>query len=455
MKIIQLSSQNVKRLTAVEITPKGSLVQIAGANGAGKTSILDSIFWALAGTASIQGDPVRHGADEARIKLRLGPTNEGDELVVRRIIRKGEDGHAVTHQLFVETPTGAKYPRPQEKLDALIGKLTLDPVAFQRMKPAEQFETLKTFVPGVDFDAYDDETAEDYKARAELNRQAKDAETVAGTIVIDESVPEELIDVDALLSQALNAGHHNAGIVQERGRRAALGSKTEEHRAKAKELRRRADALREDADKLEAQADDQVALADGIADGAKALPALAEEIDARTLELQVREARGINEKVNKRKERAELFAKAIEIKARAKALTDRMDARELEKQRKIEAAQMPIPSLGFGTGFITLGGVPFEQASDAEQLRTSIALAMALNPTLRIIRVRDGSLLDEHSLKMVEEMASEKDFQIWLEFVDSSGSVGIVIEDGRVKGQTLAATEEPEAPKAKRTRAAT
>ena len=57
---------------------------------------------------------------------------------------------------------------------------------------------------------------------------------------------------------------------------------------------------------------------------------------------------------------------------------------------------------------------------------------------------------------MIEEMATEKDFQIWCEVVnDGEDGAGIVIEDGHVKGQTLAAAEELETPKAKRTRAAT
>lgn len=49
MKIVQLTAENVKRLTAVSIAPDGNLVQITGRNGQGKTSVLDAIWWALAG----------------------------------------------------------------------------------------------------------------------------------------------------------------------------------------------------------------------------------------------------------------------------------------------------------------------------------------------------------------------------------------------------------------------
>ncbi len=63
-------------------------------------------------------------------------------------------------------------------------------------------------------------------------------------------------------------------------------------------------------------------------------------------------------------------------------------------------------------------------------------MAMALNPKIRVIRITDGSLLDSENLALIEEMAGEHDFQIWIEKVDESGSVGITIEDGQVAGVT-------------------
>ena len=81
-----------------------------------------------------------------------------------------------------------------------------------------------------------------------------------------------------------------------------------------------------------------------------------------------------------------------------------------------------------------LGEHPFEQASDAERLRASCAIAMRGDAKLRVLRVRDGSLLDPDSLALLREMAEAADYQVWVEQVDVSGKIGIVIEDGRVKG---------------------
>ena len=64
--------------------------------------------------------------------------------------------------------------------------------------------------------------------------------------------------------------------------------------------------------------------------------------------------------------------------------------------------------------------------------RVSVAMAMALNPEVRVIRITDGSLLDSENLRVIGEMASAGDFQVWVERVDESGKVGITIEDGEV-----------------------
>ena len=59
----------------------------------------------------------------------------------------------------------------------------------------------------------------------------------------------------------------------------------------------------------------------------------------------------------------------------------------------------------------------------------------------RVIRVRDGSLLDEDSMNILAEMAVERDYQIWIERVDSSGKIGFVLEDGHLANEQREAAE--------------
>ena len=57
---------------------------------------------------------------------------------------------------------------------------------------------------------------------------------------------------------------------------------------------------------------------------------------------------------------------------------------------------------------------------------------MSSNPELRAIRIKDGSLLDADGMAMLKAMASENDFQIWIERVADNDPIAVAIEDGSV-----------------------
>ena len=69
----------------------------------------------------------------------------------------------------------------------------------------------------------------------------------------------------------------------------------------------------------------------------------------------------------------------------------------------------------------------------------SIAVAGAMNPKLRVIRVRDGSLLDDDSMAALTRYAEEHELQIWLETVQSDRETAVVIENGMVASHLEAA----------------
>ena len=112
-----------------------------------------------------------------------------------------------------------------------------------------------------------------------------------------------------------------------------------------------------------------------------------------------------------------------------------MDARKLAAAKAVEKAALPIPGLSLENGQVSLDGAPFAQASDAEQIRASCAIAMRDNAKLRVLRVRRGNDLDEDSMQILADIATAADFQVWVERITPSGQDGIAIEDGRVKGR--------------------
>jgi energy-coupling factor transporter ATP-binding protein EcfA2 len=420
MRIVKFLAENVKKLSTVEITPSGDIVTIAGANGNGKTSILDSIFWCLAGTAGIQSQPIRKGQNKARIKLDMG-----EIIVERRFTEKGTS-------LIVETAEGSRFASPQKLLDEMLGALSFDPLAFSRMKPKDQFDELRRMVAlDIDIDQLDALNKGDYLKRTDLNREAKakraqaEAIPVAGVLV-------EPIDESAIIDQMESAAEKNNLINQRAQRREQAGRDVQAKLANAQTLRAQAAELRTKADAMDAHAAESDEQADGLAQTLADAAPLPEVVDITDLRAQLDTARAENKKHEGLAKRRQIEVEADALEAKSTDLTEQMAAREKVKADAIAVVKMPVEGLGFGDGLVQYNGVPFDQASSAEQLRVSLAIAMAANPKIRVIRITDGSLLDENSMAIVAEMAAEQDYQVWCEVVDTSGKLGIVIESGEV-----------------------
>jgi DNA repair exonuclease SbcCD ATPase subunit len=426
MKIINLQADNIKRLVAINITPDENLVQITGKNAQGKTSVLDAIWWALAGTSNIQVCPIRDGEESAKIRVDLG-----DIVVTRRFKRRSTDEEAYTTSIVVEGEDGSKLKSPQTLIDSLVGNLSFDPFAFCRMKSRDQFEEIKGFVGKDSFDQLEDLRAKAYSDRTILNRELSvKKKLLADFQESNLSTNKDEVAVDEIhLVQKMSEGIKHNGIVD------------------ASEARRK-----ELAYKIEANEADQLSLKKKIEDLASSKVLLESEARALDLEILVRvdisaieqdliNAKSINERVEAHVKCKEYLNEVNTLIGESDMLTDTLNDYDEQKKELIKSAKLPVDNMTFGEDELLLNGVPFSQASDAERLRTSISIAIASNPKIRVMRVRDGSLLDEDSMGLLEKVAIDNDFQIWIERVDSSGKVGFVIEEGFVATNTGARVE--------------
>lgn len=471
MKIVQFTAENVKRLKLVRITPKGHLVPITGRNGQGKTSVLDAIWWALGGKDNVTSVPVRKGAETGTITLDLGdfivertfttkkkcPICKGVDLTVNKPRSVGlstdppdikacdncggtgfvaENGTEVTVRApsAIEGKKGPKYDSPQAMLDALVGSLSFDPLEFARATAAEQFSILrKTVKVDFDFDGMTKANDEDYRERTRVNKGAKEQRAHANSIVIATGLPESRVDdaaIEAELRLAYETNSQRAVKIQAtKGEQEKLDERTklvDKMRSDAADLRARAETLEKNAAELE----DSIVKARDVLQKLQPPP---EQVDVNEIRQRLDQAKLVNKAIQQREAKAEIIASAERMEAASCEITARMEEREKQKVSAVASARMPVEGLGFGEGFVTFNGLPFEQASDAERLRISMAVAMATNPKLRVLRIRDGSLLDENSMKIIGDMAKDQDFQFWIEKVQTDAPVGIVIEDGEVK----------------------
>ncbi|WP_242089182.1 hypothetical protein [Curtobacterium sp. DN_7.5] len=416
LRVLELRAENYKRLTAVQIRPDGNVVLVGGRNAQGKTSVLDAIYAVLKGGAAAREtvQPIRDGQDTAVARLDIGGDDGNVVLVATRRWTKDDAG-----SLTVESSDHARFSSPQKLLDGLLGSISLDPLAFTRMDAKKQLATLVDALgDSLEFDPIqlDAERKGVYDRRTEVGRKVTELESrLRSYPEPDPSVPAEEVSAGDLIAKVDEITRRNRGIDAAIGV-AKQARANREHAAAALEAAQQA---------LDAAAENERAR---IAEARSA----GEREDPSPLLDQLGEIDHLNDRVRKQRDRAAVAEELSDRKQEQAQHSLRLQEIDKQKADGIAAAKLPVPGLGFDADGVTLNGIPFSQASTAEQVRVSTALAMAGDPSIRVMRIDGGESLDSSSLQIIEELAAEKSFQVWISRVDESRSVGFTIEDGEV-----------------------
>lgn len=434
MKVIQLHAENFKRLGVVDITPGEGIVKIGGKNGHGKSSVLDAVYVALKGRAVAPPMPIREGQEKCTIRLDLG------ELIVTRNFHEKE-GRTYTDTLKVEDSEGRRYGEPQRVLNELLGDIGFDPFEFMNLKPKDQAARLLELVPlSVDLDELAEADEADFAERRDINREIARLRANVESIPAEE-MPGEVPDRGVLADQLGSAADHNASLNAEEAKREAERNRIKGGRASVEDNRARAKALRKEADELDSAADDMTKRIDAAEKALNSLPPVGEFLNTDEIRQKLRWAEEQHAVVERQTRRETLVAELNRAEAKAKALTDAMAERARQRNEALAEADMPVEGLAFalddkGDPVLTFDGLPFDkdQTSTATQLRVSTAIGMAANPRLRVLRIKDGSLLDEDSMALLAGMAEAEDFQLWVEIVGKGEGVGIIMENGEIVG---------------------
>ena len=401
MKIIELQAENVKRLKAVEITPDGTLQVIGGKNAQGKSSVLDAVWLALGGGKAAKDTPlpIRDGEDRARVRLDLG------DLVVTRTWTKAGT------TLKVENADGAQYKSPQGMLDALVGQLSFDPLAFTRLSAKEQREAFLNLVDlDVDLDVIDAMARDLYTHRTEIGRHGK----AIGDVVVDDTLPAQEESAQALI-QAIQEGqdqnHYRATTAHQLDEAIA-----DRDRMKA-EIARLTNALTIRCEEIETLINTHGAT----------VPVALEPLQERLASIE-----DVNARIRANNVAREKQAEKVRLREAYEGLTQRLTELDEQKAQALADAEFPVEGLSFDDTGVLYKGVPLSQASSAEQIRVSLAMGIALNPKLRVLMIKDGSLLDEDSMAAIRDQVADGDFQLWLEVVNPDDPSAVLIEDGMV-----------------------
>lgn len=408
-KIIELQAQNFKRLKAITIRPEGSTVVIGGRNAQGKSSTLDAIMAALGGGRALPAEPIRHGEKKASIRVELG-----DLVVTRKFGKTGS-------KLEVVGKDGSKLKSPQTILDKLTGSLSFDPLAFTRQTSAEQAETLRKLA-GLDLSDVDEKIAALFEARKDQNREAKRLKGAAESLPYHKDVPIDQVVIGDLIAEMSKRRKHNDDrkSVERASQTAAaealaIESRVAEARTELAKIEEAHAAKLEERDRLEQRF------------------SMGHWENCDEIQAQIESAEETNAKVREN-ESAFQARKAHKLADElASELNEKLEDARAERAERIEAASFPVDGLTVSEDGVEFNGVAFEQASGAEKIRVSAAIGLAMNPELRVLLIRDGSLLDADAMTALQKVAADNEAQIWLERVGEGDAGGIIIEDGEIK----------------------
>ncbi len=427
MRIVTLRVRNFKRVKDVTVEPGAtSLIIIGGKNEQGKSSVLDAITAAFSGRA-LPTEPVRHGAAEAEVFVELQSSN-GDAPKVLSIRRRMPKGGKATLEVKSEDE---RLGSPQAVLNELIGERFLDPVEFARASQRTQRDMLVGLIDlPFDLGELEEERRKLFDRRTDVGQEARRWEGEAENIGELPPLPPE-VTLTSLVKEL------NEAKDQERVR----------FDENAKLARMRADASAKDAQikELKAQLASLEAQFLGLVDAGKTQAALCTRLNAEVYPVATLEEKlGDLEQQNTERTRlVQLVERKQDAEDRAAAqreeytaLSGEVEALDLKKSAALSEAELPLKGLDFDEEQVLYRKVPLKQASGAEQLQVSLAIAAALSPGLDDVWIRDGSLLDDDHVKAVAKWAKKKGARIWLERVGASDEGAIIIEEGEVVGNS-------------------
>ena len=189
VKINSLEIENVKRIKAVKIKPeKSGLTVIGGKNNQGKTSVLDSIAWALGGNGFKPSRAARQGS-VIPPRLHLVMSNG---LVVER--------NGKNSDLKVIDPTGQK--GGQQLLNEFVEQLALNLPKFMEASSKEKARVLLHIIGAEEKLAHLElQEQELYNRRHAIGQIADQKSKFAKEMPYFTDTPKELISVMELIQQ--------------------------------------------------------------------------------------------------------------------------------------------------------------------------------------------------------------------------------------------------------------
>lgn len=413
-KIKWFKVENFLRVKYAEVDFSDDVVTIGGENGEGKSSVCKGLLALFMGKKAVPEDPVRHGAREAKLSCELE-----DGMTLRAVIEKDR-----SVKLELKNSDGSKPVKSaRELLDSFNFHYGYYPQDFLEMSKRDQVTTLLRVLQLDGFDKLEARRAGYFDERTEVNRELTKCKAQYDKLPHYPEAPSEIQSAAKIISEMARIADARSHIEALKASREIKESNMREAKAEIARLQERIASLQ-----------NQCAVyGDELATIALDLEESEVPEDTDILHEQLNEIEEINAQVRANEARARKEIEVQELGYQSNALSEMLEGIDRQKKEMIAAAQFPIAGLSFSEEEILLDGVPLDQASDAQRWEVAIEIAFLLKPTLRLVYVRNGSLLTPTTRKRVAERTRAKGGQLMIEVAGEGPDITVLMEDGLVK----------------------
>lgn len=410
IKINKLEIENVKRIKAVKIEPTASgLTIVGGNNNQGKTSVLDSIAWALGGEKYRPSQPQREGST-------IPPTlhivlNNG--LIVER---KGKNS-----SLKVTDPSGNK--GGQQLLNEFVEQLALDLPKFMESSGKEKAQTLlKIIGVGDQLAVLDQQEKEMYNKRLAIGQIADQKEKFAKEQPYYPDAPKELVSPSELIRQQQE-------ILAKNGENQRKRDQVKKYEDSIYFLRQSVDGMKEqlaEEEKKLREAEENLRIAQMNTQD------LQDESTAE-LEASISNIEEINRKVRANMDKDKAEEDAREYRDQYNALTADINKTRNAKTDLLQSAELPLPELSVKDGELIYKGQQWDNMSGSDRLKVSTAIVRKLNPKCGFVLLDKLEQMDIQTLNEFGKWLEQEGLQAIATRVSTGDECSIIIEDGYVK----------------------
>lgn len=423
VKITALEAENIKRIKAVEIMPSPTgLTIVGGNNNQGKTSVLDTIAWALGGEKFRPAAAARDGSiTPPHLKVTLS-----NGIVVER---RGKNS-----TLTVTDPTGRR--GGQQLLNEFVEVLALDLPRFMEAGDKEKADTLlKIIGVGDQLAVLDREIKGLYDKRTAIGQIAAQKKHYAEEMLSYPEAPDEPVSASDLIQQQQKILLKNAENQRQREQLNEITHAKHRYMDELQRLDERIAMLQNQRKELQANYDGAVTAEQ------TALKTVAQLQDESTaaLEENIRGIEDLNRKVRANLDKARALDEATELAEQYDSLTTQISITRKKRTDLLNGANLPLPGLSVEDGCLTYMGKRWKDMSGSDQLRVATAIVRRLNPNCGFVLLDKLEQMDLATLAQFGSWLQQENLQAIATRVSTGSECQIIIEDGRVAEEPSAA----------------